>query len=77
MQAASEDAIFDRGAAEDRVVVSADTDFGPLRVARKGSQAVGHPLSGTAANVDSTIRQRSSKQTCHNSRRPSRPAASS
>ena len=41
----------------------------------KGNQALGHP-SGTAANIDPTIRQRPSRQTCHNSSRLSKPAAS-
>jgi predicted nuclease of predicted toxin-antitoxin system len=40
MQAASDDAIFDRAEAENRIVVSADTDFATLLAARRSPSLV-------------------------------------
>jgi predicted nuclease of predicted toxin-antitoxin system len=76
MQAASDDTILDRAVDEDRVLVSAD------RTSERSSRRRRKPgrwssSSDMAANVDPTIRQRSSRQTCRNSSKPSRPAASS
>jgi predicted nuclease of predicted toxin-antitoxin system len=38
LQAAADEAIFDRAADEDRIVVSADTDFGTLLAARRATK---------------------------------------
>ena len=42
LQAASDDEIFDRAAAEDRIVVSADTDFGTSAGPPAERSSVGH-----------------------------------
>jgi predicted nuclease of predicted toxin-antitoxin system len=69
MQAASDDAIFDQAADEDRIVVSDDTSFGTLLAARKEAKP--------SIILFRHGSQRSSRQTCRNSSKPSRPAASS
>jgi predicted nuclease of predicted toxin-antitoxin system len=75
MQAPSDGAIFDRDAAENRIVVSADTDFGTLLAARKGTKP--SVILFRHGSVDLPTRPRYSGRSCRNSSRRLRPPASS
>lgn len=57
MQAASDPLIFERADAENRVIVSADTDFATLLAARKASSP-SSCCSGAAASTDRATRSR-------------------
>ncbi len=51
LQRAEDNVIFDKAAAEDRIVVSADTDFGADAVESVGAGARGRPARTAALSV--------------------------
>ncbi len=75
MHAASDEEIFDLAAREQRVVVSADTDFGTLLAIRK-QPSPSVILFRTAASIDPPSRWRSLKPTSRNSPTPLKAGAS-
>jgi predicted nuclease of predicted toxin-antitoxin system len=44
LQSADDESIFTAAKDQDRILVSADADFGGLARARQGSQALAHPV---------------------------------